>query len=236
MNRDRLVGFIMVGLVFGIIMMFIFNRTNTQQLEAENTELQSKLEDAQASESTNENAQQSKEMETENAENTSEESETSGAIDIENQSERIQSELDTYDTFISDFVDTLMSYDDQTAKNEQLTNMTNESAQTYLKENYYILEDGQEISDAESGTHAEGDFEPLEMDMSIVSIDTYYTYNNNNIEVVALYKTNTEADDEEFTGNYVLKGTLTQADGEIKFDTIHSVVAINDPNAEQLYE
>ncbi|WP_020006623.1 hypothetical protein [Salinicoccus albus] len=234
MSRDRLIGFIIVGLVIAIIILFIFNRTNSQQLENENAELQSKLEEAQAKESSNQNADNPED--TENAENPTGEGGTSDSIDIENQSELIQSELETYDTFVSDFVDILMSYDDQKSKNEQLTNMTNESAQTYLKENYYILEDGQEVSEDEAGTHAEGDFEPLEMDMSIASIDTYYTYNNNNIEVVALYQTNTVADDEDFSGNYVLKGTLTKENGEIKFDTINSIVAINDPNAEELYE
>src|SRR5699024_4392738 len=143
MSRDRLIGFIIVGLVIAIIILFIFNRTNSQQLENENAELQSKLEEAQAKESSNQNADNPED--TENAENPTGEGGTSDSIDIENQSELIQSELETYDTFVSDFVDILMSYDDQKSKNEQLTNMTNESAQTYLKENYYILEDGQEV-------------------------------------------------------------------------------------------
>lgn len=231
MNRDRLIGFIMIGLVIVIIVMYVSNRTGNQQLESENEALRSDLEERQAKIDSN-----SSESSNEEADAESTQSPTSNTINIEDSSELIQEEIETYDTFITDFIDTLMSYDDQEAKNEQLTQMTTESAQTYLKENYYILEDGQEISEGDHGEHTEGDFEPLEMDMEIASLDTYYTYTNNKIEVVTLYQMNTEAGDEKFSGNYILKGTLTEVDGEIKFDTITSVVAINNPNADELYD
>lgn len=231
MNKDRLIGFIMVGLVIVIIIMYVSNRTGNQQLESENEALRSDLEEAQAKTESN-----SSESSNEEADNESTQSSTSNPVNIEDSSELIQKEIETYDTFITDFIDTLMSYDDQESKNEKLTQMTNESAQTYLKENYYILENGQEIAESDHGEHTESDFEPLEMDMEIASLDTYYTYTNNKIEVVTLYQMNTEAGDEKFSGNYILKGTLTEIDGEIKFDTITSVVAINDPNAEELYD
>jgi len=231
MNKDRLIGFIRVGLVIVIIIMYVSNRTDNQHLESEIEALRADLEETQAKTDSN-----SSESSNEEADTKSTQISTSNPVDIEDSSELIQKEIETYDTFITDFIDTLMSYDDQEAKNEKLTQMTTESAQTYLKENYYILKDGQEISESDHGEHTEGDFEPLEMDMEIASLDTYYTYTNNKIEVVTLYQMNTEAGDEKFSGNYILKGTLTEVDGDIKFDKITSVVAINDPNAKELYD
>lgn len=231
MNKDRLIGFIMVGLVIVIIIMYVSNRTGNQQLESENEALRSDLEEAQAKTDSNSSESSNEETNTESTQSL-----TANPINIEDSSELIQKEIETYDTFITDFIDTLMSYDDQEAKNKKLTQMTTESAQTYLKENYYILEDGQEISESDHGEHTEGDFEPLEMDMEIASLDTYYTYTNNKIEVVALYQMNTEAGDENFSGNYILKGTLSDTDDGIQFNDITSIASVNDPNADNLFE
>ena len=74
------------------------------------------------------------------------------------------------------------------------------------------------------------------MDMEIGSLDTYYTYTNNRIEVVALYQMNTEAGDENFSGNYILKGTLSDTDDGIQFNDITSIASVNDPNADNLFE
>lgn len=235
MNKERLVGFIMVGLVIVIVIMYLSNRTTAQKLEDENEELKSQLEEEQTSTEVNNSSSSFNEagtaLETEDTQNTSQET-ASG----DNSSDVLRSEIESYDTFVSEFADILTSYDDQEEKNEQLNDMTTESAQTYLKENYYILDDDQDISDVEDGEHAEGDFEPLEIDMDITSLDAYYTYSNNGVEVIAMYQTNTEAGDENFSGNYILKGTINEVDGDIKFDTITSIVSINDPNADELYD
>lgn len=244
MNKERLVGIIMVGLVIVIIIMYLSNRTSTQNLEDENAALQSQLDaaDENAEEDTtdsteNESVTSTEIEDTDVSENTDEnQSESQESNNNDNSSDALQSEIETYDTFVAEFIDTLMKYDNQEAKNDQLTQMTNESAETYLKENYYILGDGQDISDVEEGEHAEGDFEPLEIEMGVTSLDTYYTYTNNGVEVVAMYQADTEAGDDSFSGNYILKGTTSQEDGEIKFDNISSIVSINDPNADELYD
>lgn len=235
MNKERLVGFIMIGLVIVIVVMYLSNRTTAQKLENENNELKSQLEEEQtnteidtSSPSFNEAGTSS---DTENNQTTSQET-----ASIENSGEALRSEIESYDTFVSEFVDILTSYDNQEEKNEQLQEMTTDSAQTYLEENYYILDDNQDISDVEDGEHAEGDFEPLEIDMDITSLDAYYSYSNNGVKVIAMYQTNTEAGDENFSGNYILKGAVNEVDGEIKFKTITSIVSINDPNADKLYD
>lgn len=238
MNKERLVGFLMIGLVIVIVVMYLSNRTGTQHLEDENEALQSQLDAAEESleEDTTDSAVNESVTSIEN-DNAEENQNASNETNNNNtSSEALQSEIETYDTFVSEFIDTLMNYDDQKAKNEKLTQMTNESAQTYLKENYYILDDGQDISDIEDGEHEEGDFEPLEIDMDITSLDTYYTYSNNGVDVIALYQADTEAGDENFSGNYILKGTTSRENGEVKFDNITSVTSINDPNVNELYD
>lgn len=241
MNKDRLIGILMIGLIIIIIMMYFFNSTNEKKIENENEELKSMLEKSRED---NEDRKQTSTDETNNniEDDTSEESESQSQknkdteINVDDAGELINNELGNYDEFIEEFITTLNIYDDQETKNELLYSMTNEKVQTYLKENYYILENSEQLEDAHNhGDHTEGDFEPLEMDMDLSSIKSYYTYTNNNIEVVTLYKMNTTAGDEKFSGNYVLKGSLTNENGEIKFNRIDSIVAINDPNAEELY-
>lgn len=239
MNKDRLIGMLMIGLIIIIILMYFFNNTNEKKIESENEELKSILErerevrednSSTSKEENNNSEEQNNSIESEN------QNEQKDEININDAGELINNELSTFDEFIEEFITTLNIYDDQETKNELLYSMTNEEVQTYLKENYYILESSEQVEgDDEHGTHAEGDFEPLEMDMELSSIQSYYTYTNNEIEVVTLYKMNTTAGEEKFSGNYILKGSLINENGEIKFNTIDSIVAINDPNAEELY-
>lgn len=243
MNKDRLVGAIMIGLVLIIIGMYFLNSTNDKKVENENEELKALLNEEreknerETTSSTEETEGNNEEEERNETEDPSNETIESSEIDSNNAGELISSELNSYDAFIEDFINTLNIYDDQEMKNEKLTSMTGEKAQTYLKENYYILEDGEQVENNEDhGTHAEGDFEPLEMDMELASMESYYTYVDNKIEVIALYRLNTTAGEEKFSGNYVLNGTLTKEDGEMKFETIDSIVAINDPNASELFQ
>lgn len=227
MNKDRLIGGIMIGLVLMIIAMYFINSTSDKKIENENEELKALL---------NEEREKNEKEEKVATGTSSKERETSNE-EIENPDEiNANTEIDSYDEFIEDFINTLNIYDDQKTKNEALAAMTSGVAQTYLKENYYILEDGEQIEDNhDHGTHAEGDFEPLEMDMELTSLQSYYTVFNNRIEVIALYRLNTTAGEENFSGNYVLKGTLIEEDGATKFETLDSIVAINDPNASELF-
>lgn len=239
MNKDRLIGILMIGLIIIIILMYFFNSTNEKKIESENEELKSMLEkerkDSEDNSSTSTEDKNNSEEEGTSLEREKQNKETN-EININDAGQLINNELSTYDKFVEEFITTLNIYDDQETKNELLYSMTNEEVQTYLKENYYILESSEQIeSDDEHGTHAEGDFEPLEMDMDLSSIQSYYTYSNNEVEVVTLYKMNTTAGEEKFSGNYILKGSLINENGEIKFNTIDSIVAINDPNAEELY-
>lgn len=238
MNKDRLIGIIMIGLIIIIILMYFFNSTNEKKIENENEELKSMLE--REREVSEENPSTSTEDSNNSEEDTSIENENKDEekteINVNDAGKLISTELDTYDKFIEEFITTLNIYDDQETKNELLYSMSNEEVQAYLKENYYILESSEQTEDDDNhGTHAEGDFEPLEMDMELSSIQSYYTYTNNEIQVVTLYKMNTTAGEEKFSGNYILKGSLTNDNGEIKFNTIDSIVSINDPNAEELY-
>lgn len=229
MNRDRLIGVIMIGLILLIVIMFLSHRMNIEQLENQNATLESELENeqAKAEESTidDEEGQQLEE-----SENDSEETN----VDFSN--EALLEEVESYDNFVSNFVDVLMNFEAQEEKNLELKNMTDESAQTYLEENYFIIEDNQDITDAEDGERTEGDFEKLEVDMTVDYLDTYYMYRDNNIEVVALYQVETSAGDENFSGNYILKGTLSDTDDGIQFNDITSIASVNDPNADNLFE
>lgn len=229
MNRDRLIGVIMIGLILLIVIMFLSHRMNIEQLENQNATLESELENeqAKAEESTTDDAE---EHTVEESENDSEETN----VDFSN--EALLEEVEAYDNFVSNFVDVLMNFEAQEEKNLELKDMTAESAQTYLEENYFIIEDNQDITDAEEGERMEGDFEKLEVDMTVDYLDTYYMYKDNNIEVVALYQVETSAGDENFSGNYILKGTLSDADDGIQFNDITSIASVNDPNADNLFE
>lgn len=229
MNRNRLIGVIMIGLILLIVIMFLSHRMNIEQLENQNATLESELENEQskAEGSTTDDSE----------EHTVEESENdSGEKNVDFSNETLLEEVEAYDNFISNFVDVLMNFEAQEEKNLELKDMTAESAQTYLEENYFIIEDNQDMSDAEEGERMEGDFEKLEVDMTVDYLDTYYMYKDNNIEVVAFYQVETSAGDENFSGNYILKGTLSDADDGIQFNDITSIASVTDPNADNLFE
>ena len=227
----------MIALVAVIIVMVFFGGTNEERLENENAELRTLLEnERENNDATDEDTQTNEQTE-------SDENETTP---VNNQggdsSEILVNEIASYDDFMEDFVTTLNIYDDQEQKNETLLSMTNTQAQNYLRENYYILEDGEQVdaddeeSEEEEHTHAEGGFEPLEMEMELNTIQSYYTYSNNQVEVVSLYRVDTTAGDENFSGNYIFKGTLSNENDNIIIDSIDSIIAISDPNANDLYD
>jgi len=238
LDRQRLIGLIMIALVAVIIVMVFFGGTNEERLENENAELRTLLENERENNNTTDEDTQTNEQ-TENDENETTPVNNQGG----NSSEKLVNEIASYDDFMEDFVTTLNIYDDQEQKNETLLSMTNTQAQNYLRENYFILEDGEQVEadeddqeSEEEHTHAEGGFEPLEMEMELNTIQSYYTYSNNQVEVVSLYRVDTTADDENFSGNYFFKGTLSNENGNIIVDSIDSIIAINDPNTNDLYD
>ena len=238
MDRQRLIGLIMIVLVAVIIVMVFFGGTNEERLENENAELRTLLENERENDNTTDEETQADEP-AENDENETTPDNNQGG----DSSELLANEVATYDNFMEDFVTTLNIYDDQEQKNESLLSMTDTQAQNYLRENYFILEDGEQVDadendedSEEAHTHAEGGFEPLEMEMELNRIQSYYTYSNNQVEVVSLYRVDTEADDENFSGNYIFKGTLSNDNGNIIVDSIDSIIAISDPNANDLYD
>lgn len=228
----------MIALVFVIIVMVFFGGKNEEQLENENAELRTLLEnERENNDASDEETQADNQTENDVDESTPANNQSSDA------SELLANEITTYDEFMEDFVTTLNIYDNQEQKNETLLSMTNTQAQNYLKENYFILEDGEQVAadeddedSEEEHTHAEGGFEPLEMEMELNTMQSYYTYSNNQVEVVSLYRVDTEADDENFSGNYIFKGTLSNDNGNIMIDSIDSIIAISDPNANDLYD
>lgn len=238
MDRQRLIGLIMIALVFVIIVMVFFGGKNEEQLENENAELRTLLEnERENNDASDEETQADNQTENDVDESTPANNQSSDA------SELLANEITTYDEFMEDFVTTLNIYDNQEQKNETLLSMTNTQAQNYLKENYFILEDGEQVAadeddedSEEEHTHAEGGFEPLEMEMELNTMQSYYTYSNNQVEVVSLYRVDTEANDENFSGNYIFKGTLSNDNGNIMIDSIDSIIAISDPNANDLYD
>ena len=228
----------MIALVFVIIVMVFFGGKNEEQLENENAELRTLLEnERENNDASDEETQADNQTENDVDESTPANNQSSDA------SELLANEITTYDEFMEDFVTTLNIYDNQEQKNETLLSMTNTQAQNYLKENYFILEDGEQVAadeddedSEEEHTHAEGGFEPLEMEMELNTMQSYYTYSNNQVEVVSLYRVDTEANDENFSGNYIFKGTLSNDNGNIMIDSIDSIIAISDPNANDLYD
>lgn len=238
MDRQRLIGVIMIVLVVVIIMMVFFGGTNEERLENENAELRTLLEnERENNDASDEETQADNQTENDVDESAPANNQSSDAGEL------LANEITTYDEFMEDFVTTLNIYDNQEQKNETLLSMTNTQAQNYLKENYFILEDGEQVAadeddedSEEEHTHAEGGFEPLEMEMELNTMQSYYTYSNNQVEVVSLYRVDTEADDENFSGNYIFKGTLSNDNGNIMIGSIDSIIAISDPNANDLYD
>lgn len=228
MNRDRFIGVIMIGLVALIIFMYFSYSKKEENIEQENAELRNMIDQKRVENVDEEQYESEEKLQSDEVE-----------IDNTNGIALINKEIKSYDKFIEDFINTLNISEDQNNKNKLLKEMSTEEAQVYLRENYYILDQEEIDDDTEGGeahdAHTEGNYEPLEMDMELSNLNSYYTFDAGAINVLSIYSVNTTAGDENFSGNYILKGTITSEDGKFKFNKIDSIVGVNEPSSDEIF-
>lgn len=248
MKKEKMIGFIMLALVIAITgLYFIFNG-QVKNLEDENSRLREAVatNESEKNFSTTENEQSNSDNTTENESNESNQEETTTEENSESNVETVDdstlqsglNQLNEYDEFISSFINQIFASNDVEEQRTQLNEMTSDNAYQYLVENYYVLGeiDENEFSDAPEGTAMEGSYESLELDAEVRSLQTFYTFNGDSIEAIALFQLVTDAGEDTFSGNFILNADITQTENGLEVTNIKSINAFNEPNADQLFE
>lgn len=248
MKKEKMIGFIMLALVIAITgLYFIFNG-QVKNLEDENSRLREAVatNESEKNFSTTENEESNKETDTENEnsesiqeeETTDESSESNTETVDESTLQSGLNQLNEYDEFISLFINQIFASNDVEEQRTQLNEMTTDNAYQYLVENYYVLGeiDENEFSDAPEGTAMEGSYESLELDAEVRSLQTFYTFNGDSIETIALFQLVTDAGEDTFSGNFILNADIAQTENGLEVTNIKSINAFNEPNADQLFE
>lgn len=224
MNKERMTGFIMLALLIIITVVYFVFSGQVKTLEAENERLRDAIVEAEDTKkfSTTEDEIVEKESQTDSKQYHSE------------------AELEKYNLFMETFIEEIFTNQDVDAQKEQLEQMTSEAAYQYLEENYYVLENAEASDYAHDheadGKLTEGEYEAYELNSELNHIQTFYTATENSIETLTLFQLMTNAEEETFTGNFVIKGELTSDDeNNIVFDSIESITSLNDPNSEALF-
>lgn len=248
MKKEKMIGFIMLALVIAITgLYFIFNG-QVKNLEDENSRLREAISTNESeknfSTTENEESNSNESVDIEDSETNQQEEATDGTSE-ESNSEIIEdstlqsglNQLNDYDEYISSFINHIFASDDVEEQRTQLNEMTSENAYQYLVENYYVLEeiDEDEFSDAPEGTAMEGSYETLELDAEVRSLQTFYTFNGESIETVALFQLVTDAGEDTFSGNFILNADIAQTENGLQITNIKSITAFNEPNADQLF-
>ena len=247
MKKEKMIGFIMLALVIAITgLYFIFNG-QVKNLEDENSRLREAVatNESEKNFSTTENEESNNEKDTENETNESIQEEETTDESSESNTETVDdstlqnglNQLNEYDEFISSFINQIFASNDVEEQRTQLNEMTTDNAYQYLLENYYVLGeiDENEFSDAPEGTAMEGSYESLELDAEVRSLQTFYTFNGESIETIALFQLVTDAGEETFSGNFILNADIAQTENGLQITNVKSITAFNEPNADQLF-
>ena len=247
MKKEKMIGFIMLALVIAITgLYFIFNG-QVKNLEDENSRLREAVatNESEKNFSTTENEESNNEtdIENENSESIQEEetidesSESNTEIVDESTLQSGLNQLNEYDEFISSFINQIFASNDVEEQRTQLNEMTTDNAYQYLVENYYVLGeiDENEFSGAPEGTAMEGSYESLELDAEVRSLQTFYTFNGEGVEAIALFQLVTDAGEDTFSGNFILNADIEQTENGLQITNIKSITAFNEPNADQLF-
>lgn len=247
MKKEKMIGFIMLALVIAITgLYFIFNG-QVKNLEDENSRLREAVatNESEKNFSTTENEESNNEKDTENETNESIQEEETTDESSESNTETVDdstlqnglNQLNEYDEFISSFINQIFASNDVEEQRTQLNEMTTENAYQYLVENYYVLGeiDENEFSDAPEGTAMEGSYESLELDAEVRSLQTFYTFNGESIETIALFQLVTDAGEDTFSGNFILNADIAQTENGLQITNVKSITAFNEPNADQLF-
>lgn len=247
MKKEKMIGFIMLALVIAITgLYFIFNG-QVKNLEDENSRLREAVatNESEKNFSTTENEESNNEKDTENETNESIQEEETTDESSESNTETVDdstlqnglNQLNEYDEFISSFINQIFASNDVEEQRTQLNEMTTDNAYQYLVENYYVLGeiDENEFSDAPEGTAMEGSYESLELDAEVRSLQTFYTFNGESIETIALFQLVTDAGEDTFSGNFILNADIAQTENGLQITNVKSITAFNEPNADQLF-
>lgn len=237
MSKEKMTGFIMLALLIIItVLYFVFNG-QIKTLEEENNRLRDAVIEAE-----NNNQKNSSITVNESTENTSEKSgevkeKEKENIDSEIEETSYLNKLEKYDVFMNKFAEHIFINRDIEEQREQLEKMTSKNAYQYLNENYYILEAVEEsdFKEVPEGTTSEGEYESLELEAEVNEIQTYYTFNGENIEALTMFQLVTDAGEETFSGNFILKGELKESDNGIQMENIKTITSLNEPNADQMF-
>lgn len=246
MDRDRLQGIIMIGCVIFSIVIYLFMNSQVNSLEQENEEISNQLSEARSNNQSN-NESNSNDIpsndNTNNEDNSStEENESTTESETNDESastnEPSETNEEAYDEVIDNLLNTIYTVDDMEQREGQLEPITTENSNQYLRENYFLLteedlETMQESSDVDS--QEEGGFEPYELEMEVTNTQKYYKTNNGQTEFVTMFQLITQTEDDNFSGNFVFKGTIEEDESDIKVDEIQSITPLNDPNSNDLF-
>lgn len=235
MSKEKMTGFIMLALLIIIIVLYFVFNGQIKTLEEENNRLRDAV--IEAENNSQKNYSTTVNESTENTSEKSVEVKEKENIDSEIEETSYLNKLEKYDVFMNEFAEQIFINRDIEEQREQLEKMTSKNAYQYLNENYYILEAVEEsdFKEVPEGTTSEGDYESLELESEVNEIQTYYTFNGENIEALTIFQLVTDAGEETFRGNFILKGELKEGDNGIQMENIKTITSLNEPNADQMF-